>query len=238
MLCCGAKNVVNLFAISDIKSELGRGGGIRAAASTKIRFCEIQRLSEGFAKNHRRVNMAKKKFLGTVLRTVGMLAMALAFGMTVIGCASRGVRTIHQDPSISWQEHALLLPSGNARGIVYVYGLYDQKSFLARTIDANEVGLIPPGTQTINVVTTDVGYENSRPFQMTYEFLPGQRYVIAVVKNRRGLLAGAFSAEIHTVDEYRAIYGEIYPNDDGSGFKRWVLDRFDKAEAELRTNGT
>jgi hypothetical protein len=200
----------------------------------KNQVCEIQMLIFKVLPKTIGGNMAKKGFL------LGMSCMALAFGMTVIGCASTGVITIHQDPSIPWQEHALLLPSGNARGLVEVHGLYDtnQKDYLPRTIDTNKVGLIPPGTQTINVVTSDVGYENSRPFQMTYEFLPGQRYVIAVVKNRRGLLSGTFSAEIHTVDEYRAIYGEIYPNDDGSRFKGWVLDRFDKAEAELRTNGT
>jgi len=150
-------------------------------------------------------------------------------------CSSTGVTTIHQDPSIPWQEHALLLPSGNYKGSAEVHGFYDpnQKGFPARTFATNKVGLIPPGTQTLNVVTTAVGYEDSRLFQMTHEFLPGQRYVIAIVESRRGLLTGTFTPEILTVEEYRVIYGELYPNDDGSGFKSWVLDRFDKAEAEL-----
>jgi hypothetical protein len=43
------------------------------------RFYEIQRLSKGFAKNHRRVNMAKKVFFA------GMLAMVSAFGMAAVG---------------------------------------------------------------------------------------------------------------------------------------------------------
>jgi hypothetical protein len=39
-----AKTSYTPGTISDIKSELGRDGGIRAAASTKIGFCEIQTL--------------------------------------------------------------------------------------------------------------------------------------------------------------------------------------------------
>jgi len=161
------------------------------------------------------------------------IIVSILFSTT--SCGSTGVTTIHQDPALPWQEHALLLPSGNYKGLVYVHGLYDpnKKSYPNPTIGANKVGLIPPGTQTIMVSTKDVGYNPSKPFQMTYEFLPGQRYVIAIVESRRGLLTGTFTPEIHTVEEYRVIYGEMYPNNDESDFKRWILDRFDKAEAEL-----
>jgi hypothetical protein len=40
------------ITISDIKSEIYGGGGIRAAASTKTGFVKYKRLSEGFGKNH------------------------------------------------------------------------------------------------------------------------------------------------------------------------------------------
>ena len=162
------------------------------------------------------------------------LCIVISILINTTSCAS--VSTAHQDPSIPWQEHAFLLPSANDRGSVSVWGFYkpDKDGSAAfRTINTNVVGLIPPGTQTINVRVSALEYEESRAFPMTYEFLPGQRYVIAVVKARKGLLTGTFIAEIHTVDEYRAIFAEIYPNDDGSDFKRRVLDPFEKAEAEL-----
>jgi len=165
------------------------------------------------------------------------IVVSILFNTT--SCASTGASTIHQDPSFSWQEHALLLPSGNARGIVDIRGFYEpnqKDSYLPLTIKPNEVGLIPPGKQTINVVVKPTGYEQTRPFQITYEFLPGQRYVISIVNVKKGLLVGSFSAEIHTVDEYRSIYEEIYPNNDESSFKSWVLDRFDKAETWLKEN--
>jgi hypothetical protein len=141
-----------------------------------------------------------------------------------------GVTTIHQDTSIPLQEHALLLPSGSLNGSVYVYGI--GKKSRDRTIGTNIVGVIPPGHQTVYVAWEKVGYSESQTFPIEYEFQAGKRYVLAA-NTSGGFIAVVGTAQIYTVDEYHDVYARMYPNEDGSGFQSWVLERFDKAELEL-----
>jgi hypothetical protein len=162
----------------------------------------------------------------------------------LFGCVT--VSTTYQDQSLSWREQSLLLPSGNPMGIVKIYGFDDNMSSKivdAKIVGANIVAVISSGIHTIHVhvTTTSFGreYSTQEPIPITYEFQPGKRYVLygTIDTSLLGIGDGATKVGIMTVEEYKSEYAKFYPNytdqEINSRYQSWVLDRFDKAEAEL-----
>ena len=163
-----------------------------------------------------------------------LIAVLAVAGIT--GCASTGAITTLQDPSIPWQEHALLLTAGYISSTTAV--VTDLKMPIA-VIGVRSVGIIPPGTQTIHVsysVSTKSAFSTYEGVtSITFDFQPGERYVLNAELLEAGFFSGSTRVEIQTVEEYRPKYYKYYTESD-KAFKEDIIDKFEKAEAWLRDN--
>jgi len=182
---------------------------------------------------------------------MGIISLTLVMGFCLIGCTTT-VTTSLQDPSLPWQEQALLLPYGSEQGVPKIIGFDDIRNPFSLTnrndtlVDAMVVAVIPPGTHTIHVRVTSLSYGReyiSEIIEVAYEFQPGGRYVLfgTIKTSLLGIGDGATNARIMTVEEYRKVFAEYYgrapvpptPEKVDERFQSSILDRFEKAEAEL-----
>ena len=154
--------------------------------------------------------------------------------VSLISCQS--VYTTHQDPSIPWQQHALLYLAGSYRGGASIHGV-DTLTKHYLIVQGNSVVIIPPGTHTVYVHLWNgqygTTYETRVAIPITFDFQPGGRYVLS------GEIGRGYgpAAKIQTVEEYRLVHAGLYPNDtpeqNEKTFNSRILDNFKKAEVKL-----
>ena len=182
--------------------------------------------------------------------SAGVISLLMIIGFLLSGCTSTpaGVSvnsTRFQDLSIPWQEHAMVflsMPSGISHGI-RINSVDSENSNKTSIVSSGNVVIIPPGTHMIHTQVWRLvsNSEVSIAIPVTYEFQPGEHYILTGEVQRR-LLTVSGSAKVITLNEYRTIYTEAWKNaaikytdeEIENKFKKDVVDRFDNLADVLR----
>jgi hypothetical protein len=170
----------------------------------------------------------------------GLLSLVVLIVLVTTAC-TLSPSTKHQDPSIPWQEQALLLAFGDRSGSTEVYPGYLS---LISTILTNQIGVIAPGIQTIHAgVKSDNGSRNGEKREkITYEFQAGGRYVLWGQVQLYALANAPTFLKILPLDEFRSEWeakerGRLGKNKSveelDALFQKKVLDLFVNAEKAL-----